>query len=197
MQHSRPGAPVTVGFARTATIAGLAPSPDPVQTVRARRMAYCRSMAAGQESDIPTVAVIEDTDYPHCIAGWWGEVNVAVHKGLGIAGAVTNGVMRDLDVLDEGFAVLDESVGPSHGHLHVTGIGGAVTVMGLSVAQGDLIHADRHGAIVIPPEAIPTLEAAIRRVEDSEAIVLGPARAPGFDIEKLEGVWAAFEAART
>ena len=49
----------------------------------------------------PTVAVVEDLDYPNCIAGWWGEVHVAVHKGLGLKGAITNGVMRDLDVIDE------------------------------------------------------------------------------------------------
>ena len=51
-------------------------------------------MAAGSG---PTAAVVEDVDYPNCIAGWWGEVHVAVHKGLGLNGAVTNGVVRDLD----------------------------------------------------------------------------------------------------
>ena len=99
MQHSRPGDPAIVGFARTAKIAGLAPPMDPPDVIRARRMAYFHGMAGG---DGPTAAVVEDVDYPNCIAGWWGEVHVAVHKGLGLAGAVTNGVMRDLDVLDEG-----------------------------------------------------------------------------------------------
>lgn len=119
MQHSKLGAPAIVGFARTAKISGLAPPTEPDHIIRARRMEYYRSMAFG---GAPTAAVIEDVDFPNCIAGWWGEVNVAVHKGLGLMGAVTNGVMRDLDVLDEDFPVLAGSIGVSHGFVHVVEI---------------------------------------------------------------------------
>ncbi len=194
MQHSKPGDPAIVGFARTAKIAGLAPPTEPREVIRARRMDYFRAMAGGSG---PTAAVIEDVDFPNCIAGWWGEVHVAVHKGLGLAGAVTNGVMRDLDVIDEGFPVLAGSVGPSHGFVHVVEIGTPVSIFGIEVAQDELIHADRHGALVIPAEVIPDLKKAIDTVVASESIVLGPAREPGFDIHKLEQVWAEFEAART
>jgi len=194
MVHSKPGDPPTVGFARTATIAGLEPPSEPADVTKARRMDYFRSMAAGPN---PSVAVIEDTDFPHCIAGWWGEVNVAVHKGLGMAGALTNGVMRDLDVLDEGFPVLAGSIGVSHGFVHVRSIGAPVTIFDLTVHQGDLVHADRHGALVVPPDVVGGLEEANKTVIANEAIVLGPARAPGFDIHRLEEAWARFEAART
>ena len=194
MQHSRPGEPAIVGFARTAKISGLAPPVEPSDVIRSRRMDYFRSMASG---DGPTVSVVEDVDFPNCIAGWWGEVHVAVHKGLGMSGAVTNGVMRDLDVMDDGFPVLAGSVGPSHGFVHVLKIGGQVDVMNMKVRQGDLIHADRHGALVIPTDVIDVLKKAIETVIASEDIVLTPARKPGFNIEKLEEVWAQFEAART
>ncbi|MEM6826024.1 MAG: RraA family protein [Pseudomonadota bacterium] len=194
MQHSRPGAPAIVGFARTAKISGLAPPTEPQDVIKARRMEYFRSMAAGTG---PTAAVIEDVDYPNCIAGWWGEVHVAVHKGLGLAGAVTNGVVRDLDVLDDGFSVLAGSIGPSHGYVHCVEIGTPVNILGMRVAQGELIHADRHGSLVIPEAVIDRLESAIRAVIDREAIVLGPAREPGFNIERLEEAWAQFEAVRT
>ena len=194
MQHSQPGAPAIVGFARTAKIAGLAPSNEPPDVIRARRLEYFRAMAGGTG---PTAAVVEDVDYPNCIAGWWGEVHVAVHKGLGLAGAVTNGVVRDLDVLDDGFPVLAASIGPSHGYVHCVEIGSPVNILGMRVAQGELIHADRHGALVIPDGAIPELERAINTVIEREEIVLGPARQPGFNIEKLEEAWAKFEAVRT
>ncbi len=194
MQHSKPGDTPIVGFARTAKIAGLgAPTEDPA-VIRSRRMDYFRSMAAGPS---PSAAVIEDTDYPSCIAGWWGEVHAAVHKGLGLAGAVTNGVMRDLDVMDEGFPVLAGSIGVSHGFVHVVEIGTPVNVFGITVTQGELIHADRHGALVIPHDVIPRLKAAIDTVVANEAIVIGPAREAGFNIDKLEEAWAKFEAART
>lgn len=194
MQHSKPGDPAIVGFARTARISGVAPPNEAADVIRARRMEYFRSMAAGSG---PTAAVVEDVDYPNCIAGWWGEVHVAVHKGLGLAGAVTNGVLRDLDVIDDGFPVLAGSIGPSHGFVHVVEIGTEVSIMGMRVAQGELIHADRHGALIIPTEVIPDLKQAIDTVVASENIVLGPAREAGFDIDKLEEVWAKFEAART
>lgn len=194
MLHSKPGDPAIVGFARTARISGLAPPTEPTDVIRARRLDYFRSMAGGSG---PTASVVEDVDYPNCIAGWWGEVHVAVHKGLGLAGAVTNGTMRDLDVYDEGFPVLAGSIGPSHGYVHVVEIGTPVNIMGMRVAQDELIHADRHGAIVIPAEVIPTLKQAIDTVVANENIVLIPAREPGFNIEKFEAAWARFEAART
>ncbi|MBG6166578.1 regulator of RNase E activity RraA [Labrenzia sp. EL_208] len=194
MQHCKPGDPAIVGFARTAKISGLAPPNEPAEIIRERRLDYFRSMAAGSG---PTAAVVEDVDYPNCVAGWWGEVHVAVHKGLGLKGAVTNGVMRDLDVMDDGFPVLSGSVGPSHGFVHVVEIGTPVNILGMRVAQDELVHADRHGALVIPAEVVSDLKEAIEGVIAREAIVLEPAREPGFNISKLEEVWAKFEAVRT
>lgn len=194
MFHCRPGMPAMVGRARTARIAGLAPPIEADDVIKARRLEYFRAMARGPA---PTVAVIEDLDYPSCIAGWWGEVHVAVHKGLGIKGALTNGVMRDLDVIDDGFPILAGSIGPSHGYVHVRDLGGQVSIMGMQVDEDDLIHADRHGAVVIPEDVIPKLEDAIATVIANENLILGPAREPGFSIEKLEAAWAEFEARRT
>lgn len=194
MQHSRPGHPAMVGRARTARIAGLAPPTEPDSVIKARRLDYYRAMARGPG---PTLAVIEDVDYPNCIAGWWGEVNVAVHKGLGLSGAVTNGVMRDLDVIDDSFPVLAGSIGVSHGFVHVREIGCEVSVFDLNVRENELVHADRHGALVIPEEVLPELAAAIQTVIDNEAIILGPATAEGFDLDKLLSAWEDFEKRRT
>ena len=194
MHHSRPGTPAMVGRARTARIAGLAPPTEPDAVIKARRMAYFRAMARGPA---PTVSVVEDLDYPNCIAGWWGEVHVAVHKGLGLKGALTNGVMRDLDVIDDGFPILAGSIGPSHGYVHVRDLGRQVSIMGMQVGEDDLVHADRHGAVVVPEDVIPKLEDAIATVFANENLILGPAREPGFTIEKLEAAWAEFERRRT
>ena len=115
-------------------------------------MAYYRMMA---EAPRPTVAVVEDVDFPTCVAAYWGEINTTVHKGLGVAGALTNGVVRDLGDLPDGFPVVAGSIGPSHGFAHLREIGTPVTVFGLAVAPGDLVHADRHGALVIRPTSCP------------------------------------------
>jgi regulator of RNase E activity RraA len=193
MLCSAPDEPPMVGYACTARISGLAPPTEAPDVIRARRMAYYRMMA---EAPLPSVAVVEDLDYPDCVGAFWGEINTAVHAGFGMSGALTNGVMRDLGDLASGFPVVAGSIGPSHGFVHVREIGTPVTVFGLTVAPGDLVHADRHGAVVVPPEVIGGLAAAIDKMRATEALVLEPARRPGFDFAAFEAAWSAFEKAR-
>jgi regulator of RNase E activity RraA len=193
MVCSEPGTAV-VGFAVTAQIAALAPPTEPPELIRARRMDYYRAMHDGPK---PSVAVVEDLDWPNCIGAYWGEINTTVHKGFGMAGALTNGVLRDLGDLPEGFQVVAGSVGPSHGYVHVRSIGQPVRIMGMTVRSGDLIHADRHGAVAIPPDAIPVLGAAIRNLQATERLILDTARAGFADFAEFERAWQAFEKART
>ena len=194
MQASHPDAPAMVGYARTAKIAAVAPPDESPEVIKARRMDYYRYMSEGPR---PAIAVVEDTDYPECIGAYWGEINTTIHKGFGLSGALTNGVMRDLGDLPDDFAVVAGSVGPSHGFVHVKEIGTPVTVYGLRIEDGDWVHADRHGALVIPTDVLPELEIAIGRLLDTEKLVLDPARQDGFDFDAFEAAWEVFEAART
>ena len=183
-----------VGYARTAKISAVSPSTEAPEVIRKRRMSYYRHMATGTD---PAVTVVEDMDYPNCIGAYWGEINATVHKGFGIGGALTNGVMRDLGDLPDGFPVVAGSVGPSHGFVHVKEVGTPVTIFSLSIKDGDLVHADRHGALVIPPEVVDRLEQAIIKLIETEKLILDPARASGFDFDAFETAWKAFEASRT
>ncbi len=194
MQASYPQAPAIVGYARTAKVSALRPSDDPVDEVKARRMAYYKHMAEGAR---PSIAVVEDVDFPDCVGAFWGEINTTVHRGFGVKGALTNGVMRDLGDLPSGFPVIAGSIGPSHAFVHVTEIGVPVNVFGLAVQDGDLLHADRHGALVIPDDVIDHLFDAINKLMANEKLVLEPARSDEFDFDAFEKAWAAFEAART
>lgn len=194
MISSAPEDPPIVGYAVTAKIAALKPPKDTPDVIRARRMAYYKAMAQAPK---PAIAVIEDTDYPNTIGAFWGEVNTTIHKGFGLSGTLTNGVMRDLGDMAQGYPVIAGSIGPSHGFVHVTELNGPVTVFGLRVRPGDLLHADRHGAVVIPPDIIDTLDAAIKKMQETEQLVLGPARSVGFDFAKFEAAWTEFEKART
>ena len=181
-----PGLPPIVGFARTAKVRATSPAQKPAAEVRALRMAYYEYVASGQG---PNVVVIEDTDWPHAIGGFWGEMQVAQHKGLGLAGTITNGVLRDLGMLDAGYQVIAGSVGPSHAFVHVTEIDVPITVLGMAVGPDDLVHADRHGAVVIPAQHIGSIAAAIELVIRKEQPILKAARAAGFTVEKLKAAW--------
>ena len=191
---SDPSHQAMVGYARTARISAIAPSPDPADIVRERRLGYYRHMSEGPR---PAVAVVEDVDGADAIGAYWGEVNTTVHKALGLDGALTNGVMRDLGDLPEGFPVLAGSVGPSHGFVHVVDFAAGATVVGLRVDDGDFIHADRQGALVIPPAVIPDLGQAIETLFRAEDCILGPASKGPMSYEDFEKAWAAFEVART
>ena len=187
------GLPAFFGYARTARIRAVAPSTESTDVIRARRMAYYKYMSEGPAHRI---AVVEDLDGENAVGAYWGEVNTVVHKGLGIGGALTNGVMRDLGDMASDFQVLAGSIGPSHGFVHVVDFDVPIRIFGLEISPGDFVHADRHGAVVIPPDILPTLAENIAKMQESEALILGPAREQGFNFEKFEAAWAAFEKAR-
>ena len=194
MVASAPEEKSVVGYALTAKIAATSAPKEPAEILKERRMAYYKYMAEGQR---PSVAVIEDCDFPNCVGAFWGEINTTVHKGFGVSGVVTNGVVRDLGDLPTGFPVIAGSIGPSHAFVHVREFGKPVSVFGLAVEEGDLVHADRHGALVIPSLVIPSLQHAIEKLIATERLVLDPASKPDFDFEAFAKAWAAFEAART
>jgi len=179
---AHPELPPMVGFARTARVCGSRPSDRDRAAEREVRLAYYRHIA---EPPQPTITVIEDIDREP-VGAWWGEVHTHVHRGLGSLGVVTNGTIRDLDQVAEGFQLLAHAVGPSHAHVHVVDVGIPVTVAGMSVAPGDLIHADRHGALVIPLHLASQLPDAARRVMKGERVLIEASKQPDFGIAKLE-----------
>jgi regulator of RNase E activity RraA len=188
------GAGALVGVARTAKIAAVAPSTDPADAIRARRMAYYRHMAEGPR---PALAVVEDVDGADAIGAYWGEINTNVHKAFGLSGALTDGVMRDLGDLPDGFPVVAGAIGPSHGFVHVVDFDQPVRIHGMTVAPGALVHADRHGAVVIPDDVVADLEAAIAQLFKSEKVVLDATKGKRITFAEFEDAWAAFEASRT
>jgi regulator of RNase E activity RraA len=77
-------------------------------------------------------------------------------------------------------------VNPSHAHVHIVDFGRDVIVHGMPVLHDDVVHADRHGAVVIPAEAVRALPAAIDLCARREAVILEMAKRDDFDILKLK-----------
>jgi regulator of RNase E activity RraA len=113
-----------------------------------------------------------------------------VHKALGCLGVITDGSIRDIPQWAPGFQALAGSIGPSHAHVHLQSFNETVSVAGMIVRPGDLIHADCHGAIVVPFEAAEKLPAACDLVVRREAVILDIARSKDFTIEKLKTAMA-------
>ena len=113
-----------------------------------------------QNQNVRNLCVIEDMDWPNIIGSFWGEVNVSIHKGLGLAGTLTNGILRDLDEIDKNYMVLASCIGQSHAYVHVVEFESSVNIHGLNVNDGDIIHADQHGAVIIPNQALSIIKKA-------------------------------------
>ena len=182
-----PQLPPMVGYARTALIRSALPPVLSAAAQRQARLEYYRYVAAGNG---PKVVVIQDVDSRIGFGCFWGEVQTAIHKALDCKGLVTDGGVRDLDAVAPEFQVLCGKVTPSHAWVHAIAFGGTVDVFGMVVRSDDLIHADRHGAVVIPPEVAREVAKAAELCARREEPILKVARSPDFSLDALERAMA-------
>ena len=137
------------------------------------------------EADLPTVVVLQDLDDRPGYGAWWGEVHTRVHKALGALGCVTNGSFRDCDMLAPGFQIIGGRIGPSHAHVHLVEYRRPVNVFGMMCEHDDVVHADFHGAVVIPAHAVRKLPDAIALSMRREKVILDLCDSPDFSPAKL------------
>jgi regulator of RNase E activity RraA len=142
-----------------------------------------------ERSPKPAILVIEDIDDVP-IGSFWGEVNGSIYKGLGAAGTITNGGVRDLDeVRATGFHFFASCVLVSHAYIHVVEAGTPVSVGGLVVHTGDLLHADQHGVTSVPIEIARDIPKAAEAVEARERRIIDYARSGDCTVEGLRNVF--------
>jgi len=179
-----PDLPPMVGYARTVTIRSVLKSGLPADEQAKRRIEYYEYVGTGFG---PRITVIQDIDGEDVGYGaFWGEVQSNVHKALGCLGVITDGSIRDIPQWAPGFQALAGSIGPSHAWVHAENFGGEVRVAGMTVRSDDLIHADQHGAIVIPIDVAAKIPEACELCARRETPILEIARSKDFSLEKLK-----------
>lgn len=170
---------VLLGYDCTATIFSAQPAPAKRRVSRTDYWDYTMRTAG------PKITVIQDLS-EETGGAYWGEVNANIHLALGSLGVITNGSVRDLDeVHASGFHFFSSGVSVSHGFAHLEDFGCPVEVFGMSVLPGDLIHADKHGAVVIPHEIAHELAKAARDIDQSERKMIDFCRSTTFSITEL------------
>lgn len=150
----------------------------------------------------PKIVVIQDLDKPRVIGSFWGEVNSNAHRALGCVGTITDGAIRDLDEMtNAGFKAIARRLCVGHAHVTPVRWGCEVEVFGRVVKPGQLIHADKHGFMVIPAEdEAALLDAAIFMDGNECNTVIAAARdssaaGQAETLEKLAQAGAAFQRA--
>jgi len=173
-----------VGHAVTAVIRA---EPQPLEGHRSSTFGwwdYVLSIPA------PRVIVVHDLDEPRGQGAQWGEVQANIHKALGAVGTITDGSVRDLDeVRALGFQFAAAHVSVSHAYVHMVDFGLPVKLGGLWVKPGDLIHCDQHGAVTIPPDLVPKVADAVRRVEADERKIIEVCQSREFSADKLKELY--------
>ncbi|MDP2338310.1 MAG: RraA family protein [Bacteroidota bacterium] len=144
-----------IGYAITVTIKPSTPGSNPDAWAEYRK--YMASIPG------PKIIVMQDLDKPNVIGSFWGEVSANTHKTLGCVGVIVDGAIRDLDEMKSaGFKALARRLCVGHAYASPVSWGEPVEVFGTKVNPGDLIHADKHGFLIIPVEdQSRILEAAI------------------------------------
>lgn len=174
-------APPMVGYAMTARLRGGEP-PIAGGTYHDRSDFWNEFVKV----PAPRVLVLQDMDHPPGRGSFIGDVHAAILKALGCVGYITNGAVRELPAVKEtGIQMFAGGVVVSHAYAHIFDVGVPVTVGGMEVKSGALLHGDRHGVLTIPDDiatAIPRVAQALRLSEKS---VIDLCRSDEFSISRL------------
>ncbi|WP_098743815.1 RraA family protein [Paenibacillus sp. EZ-K15] len=136
----------------------------------------------------PKIVVVQDLDKPRVIGAFWGEVNSNIHRSLGCIGTITDGAIRDIDEMNNaGFKAIARRTCVGHAYSTPVRWGIEVEVFGCKVQPGQLIHADKHGFLVIPKEDEARLLEASVYMDGNECSTVIPAArsAAGMTVEEL------------
>lgn len=162
-----PQFPPMVGYALTSTFRSMAPprGGDVYASIGAQIEAF---------ADIPgpPVIVFQDLDEPSA-AATFGEVMCTSYKRFGAQGLITSGTGRDLAQVEAlGFPTFTNGACAAHGYCHILSINGPVSVGGMIIYPGDLLHGDLNGVTTIPTEIATEVPDVCKEIARAEAIVL-------------------------
>jgi regulator of RNase E activity RraA len=140
----------------------------------------------------PTILVIQQKwpDNMMSKAGLAGEIMVTSMKAVGCIGMVSNGPSRDVDAVRRlDFQMLLGGVTAGHGEMAVQAVNVPVTVGGMDVAPGDMIHMDENGAVKFPPDRAEQILKNSRTMLAEEAELLAKLRQAksANDVRKASG----------
>ena len=172
-----------VGYAVTIVFA----LPNP----RFQRLSFDDVVDALGKSKKPAIVVIKQ-DFPQEMqskVGLAGGQMTTLFKACGAIGVVTNGPSRDVDeIRPMKFQYMMSGVTPGHGEMAISAVNVPVSVAGMDVAPGEIIHMDENGACKFPADRLADVcknVDAFKKEEDEQVKAINSAKT-------LEEIKAAF-----
>jgi len=143
---------------------------------------------AVQRSPKPAVIAFQEVGAHPEYAAHCGEVMGTIFTRLGAIGLVTDCSVRDIpEVRALGFRYFAQGAVASHGHFRIVRVGIPIQVRGLVVNQGDILHGDENGVLLIPRQGLDRIPANVNEIRTRERELLDFVRGPEFTLEKLRG----------
>jgi len=161
-----------VGYAVTC-VYGL---PDPNYD----RLSFADVIGAMEASPQPTVFVFEQRFPPEVArkVGLSGGNMTTAMQMAGCVGAISNGPSRDIDeIRSMGFQYLTAGVCAGHGDQAIHAVNTPVSVAGMDVAPGEIIHMDENGAVKFPAIYLAEVLDRVTRLRDQEVEHMARVRA--------------------
>ena len=142
-----------------------------------------------QETQAPRILVLEDVDEKPGRGAFVGDMHAAILNALGCVAYVTNGAVRELpSVRRIGVQLFAGTVAVSHAYAHIFDIGIPVTVDGMEVHPGTLLHGDQHGVVTLPAEIAAEIPNVAAKLQRSEQEVIEFCQSKSFSVEKLSAL---------
>jgi 4-hydroxy-4-methyl-2-oxoglutarate aldolase len=182
-----PDAPPMVGYAMTARLRSCEP-PTKGGTFQDRSEFWNRLL----EIPAPRILVLQDVDHPPGLGAFLGDMHASILKALGCIGYVTNGAVRELGLVRAiGIQLFAGNIAVSHAYAHIFDIDATVSVGGMEIRSGELLHGDQHGVLNVPGHIAAQIPEAAARLQRKERQVIEFCRSSTFSVEKLSEVMKA------
>jgi len=138
-----------IGYA--VTVVYSLPGPD------GGRLSFTDLIDALGKSKKPSIVVIKQEFPPEILprVGLCGGQMTAAFQACGAVGVVTNGPSRDVDeIRPMKFQYLMSGVTSGHGDFEIKAINVPVSVAGMDISPGEIIHMDENGACKFPADRL-------------------------------------------
>jgi 4-hydroxy-4-methyl-2-oxoglutarate aldolase len=136
------------------------------------RLSFIDVVKALEKSPKPSIFVFQQKFPPELASkvGLSGGNMTSAMKAMGCVGAISNGPSRDIDEIREmSFQYMLSGVTAGHGEMAVHAINVPVSVGGMDVSPGEIIHMDENGACKFPSPRLAEVLRNVRALQKEEA----------------------------